>query len=255
MAIIKSIFKFEGKLEGMNAYLPKNRDESEGYILRTNGGPTRKQIEKLPSCELVRQNNHEFGTSSAAAKAVRMAIRPVSHLADINLASQFTSLCRHMLKQDKKNKRGERMVFFSEFGYLMSGVNLNKNHLFDSVVRNPVSATLDHDTATAEIRFPALQPDVNLVLPWQRPLFRFIISLGVAGNYRSQEPPVSYNTEWYSSQQAVEAQTVTLQLSNNKFSEYQCMVVAVGVEMGMVVSDALVESVKHIGCGKVLIAG
>ncbi|WP_343674147.1 hypothetical protein [Chitinophaga sp.] len=255
MAILKSVLRFKGKLEGMNAYLPKNRDEADGYILRKNGGPSAKKIAKLPSCEPIRRNNDEFGTCSSAGKSVRMAISPVKHLADMNLAPQFTSLCRHLLMQDNMNKVGSRTVYFSDFGHMMSGFSLNKNHLFDSVVRHPLSATLDHDTVTAVIRIPALQPGVNLVLPWQQPMYRFIISLGAAGYYLHQQPPVSFITPWHTSQQAMEAATVTLQLSNGKINNNECMVVAVGVEMGTMVSDTVVERVKYTGCGKILIAG
>ena len=92
MAIRKSIIQFEGKIEGLNSYLPKNRKPEDGYIVRKNGGPSAKQIEKLPTCERVRENNNEFGICSSAAKSLRMAISPVSHLADMNLAARFTSL-------------------------------------------------------------------------------------------------------------------------------------------------------------------
>lgn len=254
MAIIKSVLKFQGKLEGMNAFLPKNRDESDGYILRKNGGPTSKQIQKLPSCEKVRKINHEFGTCSAASKAIRMAISPVTHLTDMNLASQFTALCRHLLILDTGNPLGERIVSFLTHGHLMSGFNLNKKYLFDSVVRHPLFATLDHHTATAVIRFPALQPGVNLVIPWQQPLYRFIISLGAAGYYKHQQPPASFVTPWYTSQQTVEAQEISLQLLH-QLGIHECMVVAVGIEMGTMVSDAIITQVPHIGSGKILIAG
>lgn len=261
MAIRKSVIQFEGKLEGFNSYLPRSRDEADGYIIRKNGGPSRKQIEKLPSCERVRRNNRDFGTCSSAARILRMAITPVKHLADVNLAAQFTALCRHLLSQDKAHQPGSRVVSFAAFGRQLSGFNLNKRHLFDGVVRHPLSVTLDRDTGSATITVPVLQPGVSLVLPWQQPLYRLVFSLGVVwdvsekgySDYRLL--PVSFVSPWYPVQQKAEESTVSLQLDNRHAGKEECMVVAVGVEMGTVVTDAIVTTVKHTGCGKILLVG
>ncbi|WP_343691767.1 hypothetical protein [Chitinophaga sp.] len=261
MAIRKSVIQFEGKLEGFNSFLPKGRDEADGYIVRKNGGPSRKQIEKLPSCERVRRNNKDFGTCSSAAKALRMAISPVTHLADVNLAAQFTSLCRHLLSQDHDHTPGSRTVSFAAFGHQLSGCNLNRRYLFDSVVRHPLSVTLDRNAARATIAVPVLQPGVNLVLPWQPPLYRLIFSLGEVGDISEKgfsgnwRPPVSFVSPWYPVQQKVEESTVTLQSDHGPIGEKECWVVAAGLEMGTIVTDAIVTKVKHTGCGKILLVG
>jgi hypothetical protein len=261
MALRKSLIQFEGKVEGINSFLPRNRKETDGYIVRKNGGPSAKQIEKLPSCWRVRQNNNEFGICSSAAKSLRMAIAPVKHLTDVNLASQFTSLCRQLLLQDKAHDIGSRTVIFSRFGTQLSGFNLNQQHLFDSVVRHPLSVTLDREKAAARIELPALQPGVSIVLPWLQPLYRLIFTLGVVediavkGFPRGWTVPVSFSTPWYLAQQGIEAGTVNLQLDKSILGKNECMVVAVGIEMGTVVTDAVVNRVKYTGCGKILQAG
>lgn len=261
MAIRKSVIQFEGKLEGFNSYLPRNRDEADGYIVRKNGGPTRKQIEKLPSCEQVRHNNNDFGTCSSAAVVLRRAILPVKHLTDQNLAAQFTALCKHLLSQDTESNPGSRIVMFSAFGNQLSGFNLNKRYLFDSVVRHPLYVALHRDTASAEIVLPALQPGVSLALPWQQPLYRLILSLGKAWDVSKKGfpgqwlPPVSFISPWYISQQRVEENTITLQLDPHHVGKDECLILAVGLEMGTIVTDAIVKPVKHIGCGKILLAG
>lgn len=261
MALRKSLIQFEGKVEGINSFLPRNRKEEDGYIVRKNGGPSKKQIEKLPSCEQVRQNNNEFGICSSAAKSLRMAIAPVKHLTDVNLASKFTSLCRQLLLQDTAHTPGSRTVIFSRFGTQLSGYNLNQQYLFDSVVRHPISVTLNPEKASARIAIPALQPGVSIVLPWRQPMYRLIFSLGVVedtslkGYPRGWKVPVSFSTPWYIAQQGIEAGNLTLQLNNATIGKNECMVVAVGIEMGTVVTDAVVNWVKYTGCGKILQAG
>ncbi|WP_440135633.1 hypothetical protein [Chitinophaga sancti] len=261
MAIRKSFIQFEGKIEGINFFRPRNRKPEDGYIVRKNGGPTRKQIELLPSCERVRENNNEFGTCSSAAKSLRMAISPVKHLTDMNLAAQFTSLSRHLLLQDRENSRGNRIVRFSTLGNQMSGFNLNQQYLFDSVIRHPLAATLDRNTASVEIEVPVLQPGLSIVLPWKQPMYRLVFSLGTVwdaamkGFPRIWAEPVSFISPWYLREEVVPASTVTLQLNKEKISRDECMVVAVGVEMGTVVTDSLVQWVKYTGCGKIIQAG
>lgn len=260
MAIRKSIIQFEGKIEGLNSYLPKNRKPEDGYIVRKNGGPSAKQIEKLPTCERVRENNNEFGICSSAAKSLRMAISPVNHLADMNLAARFTSLSRHLLEQDKDHTRGQRTVQFSAFGRQISGFNLNEQHLFDSVIRHPLAVTLNREKAIATIDVPVLQPGISILLPWQQPMYRLIFSLGTVSDTSIKRypgyghGPVTHISPWYMAKEAVAASTFTLEL-NTKIREDVCMVVAVGIEMGTVVTDAVVQWVKYTGCAKILLAG
>jgi hypothetical protein len=260
MARSNSILRFNGKLGEINAYTLKDADPGDGFIIRTNGGPSRKQIKSLESCILVRKNNDDFGTSSAAAKAVRLAIHPVKHLADINIQPKLTALCKYIQREDKKQVHGEKAVQFSQFGSYLSGFNLNKRFPFDSVVRHPLMATLHRDTGTGEINLPELHPGIGLSLPWQQPLYRLIFSLGTAadrwtasrGNYAPEV--VSFITPWTISQQFLPAQKIILQLKE-PVKERECMIIAAGIEIGTMLSDAVIQPVKNTGCAKVLIAG
>jgi hypothetical protein len=257
MAIRKSILQFEGQMGGMNAYLPKNRKEEDGYIIRKNGGPNAKQIAKLPSCEQVRENNQVFAQCSRIAKSFRFAISPLQHLADVNLAARFTALSRHMLTAGNDGKP-RNSLDFSTIGYMLGGFSLNQRHLFDSVVRHPLTATLHRDTGSAEVNVPVLQPDVSLVLPWQQPVYRLIISLGTAGEKITQEHdpvPVSWTSPWYVAQQRIAANTIPLQMEGGTMDQAGCLIVGVGIEMGNMLSDAVIDSVKYMGCGKILLAG
>lgn len=260
MARSKSILRFSGKLGDINAYTPKDADPEDGFIIRTNGGPSAKQIKTLPSCIVVRKNNDDFATSSCAAMYIRKAIYPVKHLADVNVQPKLTSLCKYIQQEDEQSPQGEKVVRLSQFGSYLSGFNLNKRHLFDSVVRHPLVATLDREAWSAEIGLPDLHPGIGLVLPWQQPLFRLIFSLGTAtdrwrvatGNYSPEV--VTHITPWTIAQQALPAQKIVLQLKE-RVEANECMIVAVGIEMGMMLSDAVIKPVKHMGCAKVLIAG
>lgn len=177
----------------------------------------------------------------------------------MNLAPKFTALCRHLLLQDGASPRGARTVLFSAFGNQISGFNLNQQHLFDSVIRHPLAVTLNRDTASAKIEMPALQPGVSILLPWQQPMYRLIFSLGTVSDSSIKgypgygHSPATHISPWYMAKEAVAASTVTLEL-NTKINGDRCMVVAVGIEMGTVVTDSLVQWVKYTGCAKILLA-
>lgn len=260
MARSKSLIQFTGSLGEINGYIPKDSAPGDGFIIRTNGGPTAKQIKTLPSCAVVRRNNDEFASSSCAAKFVRRAIYPVGHLADYNIQPALTRICKLIQREDEKSAHGDRKVLFSQFGNYLSGFNLNKHHPFDGVVRHPLMATLDHDTRSATISVPDLQPGIGLVLPWQQPFYRVIFSLSTVPDMwrvsRNNDHPevASFCTPWTIAKQGLPAQQIQLQLKG-PLPGTACMIVAAGIEIGMILTDALIDTVRNNGCAKVLIAG
>lgn len=264
MAILKNALQFTGGISGLSAYTMKGSDK---IILRTKGGPTKAQIKKSPNHSNTRLYISEFGGASKAASWIRYAITPVKHLNDYRYGAALTALCKHLQRLDKVSVLGERGIAVSQHRYLLEGFHLNKQHTLDHVIRHPLTYTLQRHTGTATVQIPRLQPKINLHIPWQQPFFRFIISLGVVNdcNYTTDHaynPPDSLprfstehiHTPLYSTEQALEAQSFSLQLSRPELlADNMSMVLALGIEMDL--SDTYRHKKDKPGCAKIIAVG
>ncbi|PSL34564.1 hypothetical protein [Chitinophaga ginsengisoli] len=250
---------------GLGSFSFYKRRDSDKVILRTKGGATRKQIQKSPKFALTRLNNEEFGDAARGGCGIRLAIFHIRHLADYNFTPPMNALCRSIMKMDTTRELGMRRLEFSEYRHLLDGFNLNKRHPFNNVVKPPVYCTIDRNTSSATVQLPELTPGINLSLPWQYPMYRIIMSIGILSDggadsdYAASRPmlinqPVT--TAWRLAAQAYKAETIVLQPETlKKLSADETLVVSIGIEMGTLISDAVIERVKRAGSGKILITG
>lgn len=265
MAFLDGPFNFRGKLGNLVAYQQKDTGKT---IIQRKGGPTKKMIKNLPQYERTRLLNSEFSACSQASSAIRDACYPMDWLADRSLAGRLTAFCKKLQDRDPENGLGERGVYFSHHGHLLTGFNFNKHVLFDSVVKNPISFTHNRDNATATVTLPELIPDLNLSLPWTYPFYQFILSLGVVTDiahtkhgfhhYDRDEMHIvaRAETEWQHAEKAFAGQTFELQLAAKKsLEEYHTMVLAVGFQMGAPHPDYGIWRAQNAGCGKILHIG
>lgn len=79
MAIVKNSLEFEGKLGGLSFY--KRRD-SDKLIMRTKGGPSKKQINTSKSCEGMRLQQTEWKGCTIFASALRLSFWGLHRVAD-----------------------------------------------------------------------------------------------------------------------------------------------------------------------------
>ncbi|SHN27461.1 hypothetical protein [Chitinophaga sp. CF418] len=263
MAIVTNkLLDINGSLGMFSFY--KRRD-SDKIIARTKGGATRKQIQKSPKFALTRLNNDEFGDAAKGGCAIRLAIFHIRHLADYNFTPTMNALCRSIMKMDIHRPLGIRKTEFSEYRHLLDGFNLNKRYPFNNVVKPPVYCTIDRNTASATVQLPELTPGINLSLPWQYPMYRIVLSIGILWDggadrhYAASAPmlisqPVT--TAWRLAAQAYKGETIILQPGTaQKLRDDETLVVSIGIEMGTLISDAVIERVKYAGSGKILITG
>lgn len=262
MAIIKDGIQFTGSLGNMSAYTMKGSDK---IILRMKGGASKNKIKRSSTFKLTRQNNTEFSGCAKAASSIRMALMPVRHMADYNFTPVLNALAKHVQLLDNVNKRGERAVLFSQHRYLLDGFHLNRQHTFDSVVRHSLPCDIDRKTGSAVVQLPNLLPRLNLALPWQYPLFRFVAGLGVVadkmytnGVYKDVTGkkslyPVSVETDWHPVLQPFTRQRLELNFENMPaLDETKTLLLSIGIEMGTPVTNAYITPVKYAGCAKVL---
>lgn len=252
-----------GRLGNFSLYKPKGSDKT---IARTRGGADKKKILKSPKFALTRLNNYEFGIAAQGACEIRRAMIQLKHLADYNFTPPLNALCRSIMKMDGEHPLGERMMYFSRHRHLLDGFNFNRRYPFNNLVKAPVFCTVDRDTCSATVQLPDLLPGINLSLPWQYPMYRLILTMGTiydgAGdgkNFVADRPFLigqPATTSWRIAAQAYKGETIQLQADiREPLSYYETLVVSIGIEMGTLISDAVIEGVKYAGSGKILMAG
>lgn len=264
MAIFNSkALDITGRLGQFSLYKPKGSDK---IIARTRGGASRKQILKSPKFALTRLHNEEFGTAAKGGCEIRRAMLHLRHLADHNFTPPLNALCRSIMKMDESRGLGDRMMYFSTYHYLLDGFNLNKRYPFNNVVKQPIFCAIDRNTCSATVQLPDLLPGINLSLPWQQPMYRIIMSMDIisdgsgADKSNTASRPLLMNqpatTSWRLATQSYKGETIPLQPDTPKsLSSDETLVVCIGIEMGTLISDAVIERVKYAGSGKVLITG
>ncbi|PWV56463.1 hypothetical protein [Chitinophaga sp. S165] len=264
MAILNNkSLEITGSLGILSLY---KRKDSDKIIARTKGGPSRKQIQKSPKFARTRLNNDEFGDAAKGGCFIRGAIFQIRHLADYNFTPTLNALCRSIFKLDMEKPIGARIMHFSQYRHLLDGFNLNRRYPFNAVVKPPVYSSIDRDTATATIHIPELLPNINLTLPWQYPMYRIILSIGIiedglgADSGYIAKTPLLLNqpatTGWRLATQTYKEETIVVQPDiPKKLRDGQTLLVSIGIEMGTLISDSVIERVKHAGSGKILMAG
>lgn len=264
MAVLKNGVQFTGSLSGLSAYTMKGFDK---IVFRTKGGASKQQIKNSPNFERTRENYTEFTGCSKAGSSINKALCHIKHLADYNFSPTLNAISKRIQLLDKEGRRGERAIRFSQHRYLLEGFHLNKKTPLDNVVRHPIHCTIDRATGSAAIQLPRLLPQINLFTSGQYPLYRFIISLSVIADLEFNGTDFinpnsgflsvqSLYTEWHPVRQTFEAQTLEISIGQSEvLADNQTLLLAVGIEMGLPVTNALTEGAGEGGCAKILGVG
>lgn len=262
MAKLYGPLDFGGKLGGISAYKMKGVDRT---ILRKPGGPTKEDIKTKPSCDNIRRINHEFGGRSTAGKYVRRCFKPLMAVSDFNPTSSVNSLMHKIQPLDTVSEYGKRSVLISKALYLLEGFNLNHRNPFDSMMRHAPEAVIDRQALKASVKFPELVPGVNFFPPGSHSYFRIAAVLAIV-------PDLFFKTEAYAPEgefsihpqkaesewQIVKTGSAPLQLdlqltATPAFNSYS-LLLSVGIEMGVAANAGSIQTIKHTGCGKILLA-
>lgn len=256
MAIIKNALQFTGSLGNITAYTMRGSDK---IIIRTKGGASGKKIKTSPKFQRTRENNAEFGLCAKVASGIRSAVWPVKHMADYNFTPVLNALAKHVQLMDKHHPRGKRHVLFSQHAYLLEGFHLNKQNTFDSLVRHPLSFQINREALQATIQLPTLEPGINLRIPWPDPVFRFIAALGfMTDNSATRKGhAASAETEWHPVLQPFEERELQLQLPPvaGGIRSATTLLLSIGIETGMPVTNTLIKPLKYHACAKILGTG
>jgi hypothetical protein len=232
------------------------------------GGPSRKKVKNSPVFQLTRQNATELGGCAKATASIRHALYPVKQLGDIGFTGRLNALGKRIQLLDTLNKRGERAVRCSQYGHLLEGFHLNEQHFWDAVIRHPLRYNIDRATGTARVEVPELIPGINLMIPWNAPVFRLIFTLGVVTDsiyngtdYKNTTalqpvPTVAVYTEWAIAQSTFPARQYQLELTAPELlTTVHTLLLCAGIEMGTPVSNTYAQPIKYAGCARILMVG
>jgi hypothetical protein len=237
----------------------------DGTIARTKGGASKKKIQKSPRFELTRRHNKEFSAAAKTGSVLRTTLHHVKHLADYNITPRLNALCKSLMTFDTAHALGDRQPPLSQHRHLLDGFSLNKNHLFDDLAGRSFTCSIDRKSKSAGIQVPALLPGFNLHLPWQHPMYRLILSVGQVpddcrfsrgGGPAPEAMTKAISMPWRIAAQAYAGENVTIALDDRyPLGENTTLIVAVGIEMGELITDAVIRPVKYAGSAKILMAG
>jgi hypothetical protein len=261
MAQASGNFGFTGSLSNLSAYKMRGFDK---VILRTKGGASKRRIRYDPGFVNTRRNNAEFGGRATAAKWIRRVLYPLKQLADHNLQPELNSRLKPIQEMDTQNIWGERNILLSKDPRLLEGYDLNGKILFDSVVRSPVVAGVSRIDLHAQLTIPALAPGINFYEPWSAPVYSFIATLGIIpdlvynknryiamADYMDIYPRVM-KTGWFPSSTGSPASVLELKLDMAPPDDLFSVMLAVGIQFGIMKGDNKIEPLKYAGSAKVL---
>ncbi len=266
MATLNNDFTFNGSLGNLSAYKIKGLAKT---VIRTKGGGSKQKIKTAASCLPIRQQNAEWGGCSAAGARVRLAFNPIKHLTSAYIGGTLIALAKEIQKQDTVNGVGTRSILFSKYRSLLEGFNLNKDNVFNGVVKNPLSAVLQRgeNATTATVVIPGLIPGLSLYNPQRYPVNRFIAVLGIvpdmvygrpryeAVKRKARKGTNSAKTGWISANAIFEGQTLSIVLEQAGLDDSCSLMLTVGIEFGVLLSDNLVNPVKHTGSAQIITMG
>ena len=261
--------KFSGSLGDFTAYKMRGTDKT---IIRRKGGADKETIRTSSRFATARLWMTEFGGCSTMGKEVRFMMSPMKALADYNFSGFVNKALKQIQKLDGVSALGRRAIRLSQYPELLQGFSLNKYTTFDSIVRIPVTCTIDRATGSARINLPKLVRDINFFPNSQHPAFSIVVCLGVVpdftfnSNTGKYAPPKWYDTmqgwnmvetPWYSSLKGSPAQTLEVMLNNTIPPDAgYSLQLTVGVQFGALHDNGAVKQVKRTGAAKILaIAG
>ena len=265
MAKLEGEILFTGSLGNLSAYKMRGVDK---IILRRKGGATKQQIKTSPAFENTRRVNAEFSGRARASKWIMRMLRPLKALADYNVAGPLNALTRSVQVLDTVSVAGERHVMLSKNPAVLEGFSLNRQTLFESVVRAPLSATIDKEKLTAQIAFPDLIPGIKFMPARRHSFYSFTAALGVIPDllftpdgYRpghdaySSLRPTFVETAWLPVVKRFDATTLELKFGTALPDSAFTLVLSVGIRYGSATAENRIEQVRHAGSAKVARVG
>ena len=264
MAFLEEL-KITGSLGNLSFYKMRGVDK---IVVRRKGGAPKEYVKNSPTFKVPRLYMSEFGGCSKMGKEVRLMMHPVRVLSDYNFSGFINKALKIVQKQDGTGELGQRSIMLSKHPHLLAGFQLNKNTTFDSVLRTPITYTLDRKTLSARVNMPALLRDINFHPNNGHARFCIDVSLGIVPDFtfdpgeRAFKPsawyttmfaPESVSSPWFPALKGSPATSLEIKLTDQvPADESYSLMLTVGVRYGSPMEGDIVKDVKRAGVAKVI---
>jgi hypothetical protein len=264
MGILNSDLPFTGSIKGLTAYKMRGSDK---IVLRAKGGATQKQIQKLAAFEPTRNLNDEWKGVTTAALRIRAGLSALKTVADYNISGPLNALVKKIQTMDTVNPKGKRSIQISLYPDLISSFSYNRQTLFDSIIRQPLTVNMDKTTGIIDVVVPTLQQSINFFSDPRNMYFRMIFGCSSVGDYVFAEgSKKSYRTinyllpnykatygEWLPTN--IQQPSASFQLK--PFDSYlpgpnMTLVFGAGIQYGRLAPDNTIQPVPYAGAARIL---
>ncbi len=262
MGTLNNDMSFTGSVGNLSAYTMRGHDK---VILRTKGGATKRQIQTQDSFESTRNLNNEWKVVVKAAGSIRRGLNGLKPLAGYNISGPLNALVKKIQVMDNVNPRGKRSIIFSQHFDFISSFNYNKQNMFDSLIRQPLSVQIDRTTGTADIEIPSLQPSVNFFPHPRYAYFRIVLSMTSISDYVCSERSNHYSSvgavptykpiysEWAPSNIPQPSTNFHYTPANTTLpGPGMILILGAGIQYGMPGSDGSIQPVPYVGAARIL---
>lgn len=254
-----------GNIDGLSFYTMKG---VEGTIVRRSSGHTKEKKNKDPKLRNFKLAGDDFAGRACMSKYLIGALTHQRPMADYNISGPLIALMKPVQELDSVSDFGVRNVRLTAYPHIIKGFSLNKNHTLDSVIRFPVTGTIDRETLSAKVQFPELVPGINFAPPVKQPYYAFRISLAVVpdviynlGRYTATHPDYltngvwSVDSSWFSLQEGSQALDMEVNIVVPPPDTNFTLMLAAGIMYGELKALDRIGQVKHAGSAKVLEVG
>lgn len=268
MAIVKGFQQITGSLQNATFYTIQGGDQ---VYVRMKGGPSKRMIKNSPKFEKLRRNNEEWKGCTRMASAIRGSFYPLKSLEDYPVIGALNAIAKQIQLTDTEGAHGQRGLYLSKNKDLLGGFSLSRKQVLESVLRVPITATIQREEKMASVSIPSINTGMYLYNFRNLPYFRIIMSFAAVLDMGFSEEKNQYQTlcsdewgvythfesSWLSATGVAPAlnQLLKLPLVENDLPESVTLVLSVGVEFGKAGNDGNPEAVKYAGCGKVIKVG
>lgn len=258
MATVFSGMAFQGSVGDLTFYKLRSTGK---IVVRQKGGPSKENVRNHPNFENTRRNNAEFGGRALMSKLIMNSLKGLKPVADYNIAGPINAMLRPIQKLDTA-EWGTRPIRLSRVPETLNGFSLNRQRIFDSILRTPIELKISKETCTAEFTIPAIQPGINFHPNNGHPYYNIRMTLGlvsdvelVGENYKEMSEEYSLDiidTAWTSVKELTTGSIHALKIPKVPESKDFTLVAAIGIRFGAPSVMNRIAQVKYAGSAKVV---
>jgi hypothetical protein len=185
MARLKGPILFTGSLGNIRSIYNK---KLKRYVLSTKGGASKDLIKNSPTFARTRENMSEFAACGKWSSLLRKALLSISHLFFGFYFSEIVKLAKQIQLRDESHAKGSRSLESSKIPELLTTLNFNRSHSFNSVISDFPAIAFSEDKRKVTLTLSSFKS--SLCIHWPVRFDSYRIALVIA-----QLPDFVYNEE------------------------------------------------------------